>query len=488
MAGEKGKRYSHIVKYTGLFGSIQMLNILVGLIRNKLVAVMLGPVGMGMASLFNSTIQLLCSTVNLGTPMSGVREVAAAHEGGSRSELVRVIAAVRLLTAVAAVAGTLLCVLIARQLDSWTFSWGDHSLHFMLLAPAVGLTVVAAGEMAILKGLRQLRALARISVYQVSAVLFISVPLYYFWRQAAIVPVIILVALSQLVLVVWKSYSIFPPFSKTAGRLPTRRMLKLGGAFVVSGIMASGADFLIRTYINNVSNEDVGLFNAGFVLINIYAGVVFASMETDYYPRLSSITEGNVRTRISVSVSRQIEVTMLLVSPMLVALMLFMPIIMPLLYSGEFSPVIKMVQVSSLAIYFRAAYLPVEYIALSKAYSKVYLVQEGVSAVLLAVLVIIGYWHWGLLGAGFGIVLAYLLELLFVLFLSYGRFGYVMSREAFSIILIQLSVGLLTCIAVCCLTGFAYWSLGLICVAISSFYSYRKMHKARYTKEPGNAE
>ena len=44
MSKEKGKAYSHILKYTSLFGSIQMLNLMVGLIRNKLVAVILGPV------------------------------------------------------------------------------------------------------------------------------------------------------------------------------------------------------------------------------------------------------------------------------------------------------------------------------------------------------------------------------------------------------------------------------------------------------------
>ena len=41
--------YSHILKYTGIFGGVQGLNILVGIVRNKLVALLLGPAGMGMA-------------------------------------------------------------------------------------------------------------------------------------------------------------------------------------------------------------------------------------------------------------------------------------------------------------------------------------------------------------------------------------------------------------------------------------------------------
>ena len=58
--------YSHILKYTSLFGGVQMLNILIGLIRNKLVAVLLGPLGMGIVALYTSTINFIVNTSNLG--------------------------------------------------------------------------------------------------------------------------------------------------------------------------------------------------------------------------------------------------------------------------------------------------------------------------------------------------------------------------------------------------------------------------------------
>ena len=39
---EKQNSYSHILKYTSLFGGVQVLGILVGLVRNKLVALIVG--------------------------------------------------------------------------------------------------------------------------------------------------------------------------------------------------------------------------------------------------------------------------------------------------------------------------------------------------------------------------------------------------------------------------------------------------------------
>ena len=163
---------------------------------------------------------------------------------------------------------------------------------------------------------------------------------------------------------------------------------------------------------------------------------------------------------------------------MLVALMVMMPIVMPVLYSSEFDPVIDMVQLALIGMYFRSAYLPVEYIALASAHSRIYLVQESVSAVLLAVLVIMGYWQWGLIGAGGGIVVAYLLELLFVLFLTYNKFGYVLSSESTKIFLIQLFIGVMACGIVNFTTGWIYWIGGIVCVAVSVIYSMMKMRSA----------
>ena len=73
--------YSHILKYTGLFGGVQGLNMLVGVVRNKFTAMFLGPSGMGLLSLFNSTSNFLSSASNLGIPTSGVRVVSEADTG-----------------------------------------------------------------------------------------------------------------------------------------------------------------------------------------------------------------------------------------------------------------------------------------------------------------------------------------------------------------------------------------------------------------------
>lgn len=74
-------------------------------------------------------------------------------------------------------------------------------------------------------------------------------------------------------------------------------LLRLGGAFVLSGLMNSGCEFLIRAFLNQQGDlEVVGLFNAGITIVFVYAGMVFSVMDQDFYPRLSGIS-GSRKTR-----------------------------------------------------------------------------------------------------------------------------------------------------------------------------------------------
>ena len=73
MAKKTDETYSHVLKYTGIFGGVQGLNIGMGLVRTKLIALLLGPSGMGLASLFNTTVTFVSQATNLGVAFSAVR-------------------------------------------------------------------------------------------------------------------------------------------------------------------------------------------------------------------------------------------------------------------------------------------------------------------------------------------------------------------------------------------------------------------------------
>ena len=79
MDTENRNSYKQSLKATSLFGGVQIFNILIQIIRSKFAAVLLGPEGMGVMGLLNSTITMLSSCRNCGLGNSAVRYIEDAN-------------------------------------------------------------------------------------------------------------------------------------------------------------------------------------------------------------------------------------------------------------------------------------------------------------------------------------------------------------------------------------------------------------------------
>ena len=465
---DNDNNYSHILKYTGLFGGVQGLSVLVGIVRNKLVAMILGPGGMGLMSLFTSTIKLISDSSNFGIGMSAVKDISAHYDAQDSTQMSHSIVVIRSWSLLTALLGMVLCCVLGPLLNMWTFTWGNHTIHYILLSPVVGLMAITGGEMAILKGTRRLRALAEISVMNVVGALVTSVPIYYFFGQSGIIPSLVVMALLQMVLTVCYSYRMFKPRYSFSRRLlgDGFGMIKLGFAFVVAGILGSGAEFFIRSYLNTASSLDVvGLYNAGYMMTMTYAGLVFSAMETDYFPRLSSIK--GTGDGLNKAVNEQMEVSLLVVAPLLVAFIVSQPVLLPLLYSGKFIPAMKMIQIMILAMYLRAVKLPVAYIPLAKGDSKSYLLMESLYDVALVGLVLFCFRNWELTGTGVAVLLAAIFDFFLLFIYMAWRYGFRLSANIIRYMLLQLPLGLLAFALTFQAEGWPYWVEGALLFVVS---------------------
>ena len=480
MDNNTNSSYHHILKYTSLFGSIQALNIFIGLVRNKLVALILGPGGIGLMSLFNSAIALLSNATNLGIATSSVKTLSELYEKGNEEQVKRHVRVIRQWALATAVIGFFACALAGPLLNNFSFSWGNHVKHFVLLAPTVAMLAITGGETAILKSARRLRNLAKVSVWNVFLALVFTTPIIYFYGQKGIIPTITLITFTQMLLTIRYSHRVFPwsfHFDRSlwGEGLP---MIRLGIAFVVAGIFGSGADFLIRASLNNIASLNMlGLYNAGFMMSVTYAGMVFTSMETDYYPRLAAV--GHDVQQMSNTVNHQVEVSLLMISPLLVAFSIGAPSIVQLLYSKEFLDVVPMIQITVLAMYLRAMKLPVAYLTLAKGDSWSYLFLEAYSAVVMVIAVVGGYMLFGLPGTGAGLLVTGLIDIIVVNIFTRYKYHYKVSSTVFRFAKYQLPIALAVYAITCCLHGWLYWTSGIIMGLLSLWISFRLFRQAR---------
>ena len=481
---DQEKNYSHILKYTGIFGGVQGLVILIGLVRNKFMALLLGAGGMGFNALLTSVQNFASQCTNLGISFGAVPRLSEYYEQ-QRAELVEYyIQVVRLWSMIAAVLGCLFCVVVSPLINDLSFTWGNHTLHYAMLGVSVAMIAITGGETAILKATRRLGSLARVQIYTTVASVFLSIPLYYFFRHSGVVPAIVLIAAAGMLVTIGYSYRLYPlkmQFNKKQLKNGAS-MIRLGLAFVIAAAIGSASEMLIRAYLNVEGGLDfVGLYNIGFMLTITYAGMVFSAMESDYFPRLSGVCKDIIKT--NETVNKQIEVSLLLLSPMLVALIMMLPVLVPILFSREFIPVVGMAQVAVLAMYFKVLTMPVAYITLARSLSLSYLLLETSYFVVLVLAVMIGFQLWGLWGTGLAIVVAHIFECIMIGGYSYMFYGYRTTKTVLQYAAIQAIIGFVAYGVTLVAEGWSYWIAEAALTVVSTAYSLHVLRQKTHLWE-----
>lgn len=181
----------HVLKYTGVFGGVQGLTILMSIVRNKLASHYLGPVGFGLMCIYQNIAEFAGSTTNCGIPFSSVRELSELTEGTENTEnaallkspaLTGLVAVIRTWCLWTALAGVLFTLAGAPLLWRWFFPEGEVDVwSIALLAPLVAALSITGGEISILKGMRRLRRIALISAVGAVSTLCLTVP--FFWSM-----------------------------------------------------------------------------------------------------------------------------------------------------------------------------------------------------------------------------------------------------------------------------------------------------------------
>ena len=429
MAKDNSTTYDHVIKYTGLFGGVQGITMLVSLIRNKLVAILLGPEGIGLINIFNNALKLIAHSTNFGLDFSAVKHMAEIAESDNRKEIEHFACVIRTWSLAVGLFGMFICMAFSNILCYWTFKNYDNATYFIILAPAVLFLAISGGELAILKGTKALKTVAAASVLASVSTLLICIPIYYYIGLKGVVWSLLLtnaaVALIQISftrrIVPWH-VSILDKETFNSGT----PMLKLGIGYIIAGIFGQGADYIIRVLILRYGGlDDVGFYNSGYIMAVSYAQLVFIAIESDYFPRLSAAKDEIKRQNDTVN--QQTEVCAILISPFLVLFVTVLPLIVVILFSAEFANAVPIATCASFYMFFKALTLPAAYLALAHGDSKMYMITELIYDVLIAIIIPLAFIQWGLMGAGFALSTAGLIDAVMIHTIYRQRYHFVFS-------------------------------------------------------------
>lgn len=471
--------YRKVIKATSVFGGVQVIIIIISIIRSKFIAILLGSSGLGILGLLTTSINLIGNLTNFGLATSAVRNVSSANSQADHNRVAIVITVLNRCVWITGLFGTFVILILSPWLSQFAFGNKDYVGSFVLISVSLLFIQLNSGQLVVLQGLQKVNFLAKASLIGSVFGFIITVPIYYFLGINGIFPAFLIASLFSFLVSRFFVNKISLPFVKVSREETIsegKKMLEMGLMISLGSLLASFSSYLIQIFISkNGGVEQVGLFTAGFAIINTYVGLIFTAMGSDYFPRLSSVSNSNELCKKSIN--QQAEVSVLILGPIIIVFLVFVKLVIILLYSNKFVAVENMVSWAALGVFFKAASWSIGYLILAKGNSKLFFWNELLSNLYVLGLNIFGYYFYGLEGLGISFLVGYLIYLIQLFFVCNLRYGFSFDISFIRIFATQFLIALLFFLVVKLVNNTHSYFIGSGLIVISCWHSYKEFDK-----------
>ena len=391
---------------------------ILGMLRTKFAALLIGVGGVGLAATFGTTNKLIETITSLGIGGAAVRDISSALANNDQQAIGRTVLSLKRLCWFTGLLGMLVTVALSPLIGTLTFGSDVHNLEIASLGLIVLFFNVSIGQMALIQGARRIGDIARIKVASAAIATAITICLYLWLGERGIVPALVISSLIQLAMSSYFAKHVPVPVVKMSWRESVNEassIVKLGFAMMWAVLMFNLVNYARVTMITNqIDLKAVGYYSAAFALSGMFVNFVLQAMGTDYYPRLAALVDDE--HSMGKLVNEQVEISLLLAVPGLLATLFIAPWIIHVFYTSEFLPAVGLLRWFILGCLASVVSSPLTYILYVMGRSKwVVLSQTLYYSVYIAVL-------WGLLSVlGLkGVAIAHLIMSILYIFFIYA--------------------------------------------------------------------
>jgi O-antigen/teichoic acid export membrane protein len=474
------QEYKSILKATSIFGGTQVIQILVGLVRSKFVAILIGAAGMGLSSMYLSSLTMIITIFGLGINSSVVRDLSKAFDEHDMERFALIIKVFRRILYVLSIAGLLCVIAMSPFLSEWAFKSPNKALDYGFLSSIVFFTLLSQGNTALLVSQRKIKSTALCSLIGSIVTLLTSVPFFYFFGLNGVVPGLIVSTFADYLI----TYLFVRHIRLAECHIGRKEIISLGKPMIALGVAMVLASLLgnITTYLINLSItrlgglSDLGLFNAGMSMTMQSITLVFSAMAADYYPRL--VASFSDDKRMNDTINRQSEILLYLGVPILSVFMVASPLIITILLSPEFQVIKDFIRILCLGMLFKAASYALGYVSFAKGDKYIYVFLEGIYGNVFNFILSIGmYYLWGLIGLAYSFVINYVLYFIIISVVDKKRYHYARSKSLRKVLVYSiLSLAVLLSFSYL-LHGYVYYIVGCSFTAVIVFYNLKKLNE-----------
>lgn len=424
-----------------VIGSAQAVNILISIVRMKLLAVLLGPSGVGLLSIYQNLQGTVAQSAGLGMAQSGVREIAAAKgEDETQGRVRQVLFAAHIVQGGLAI---LAVWLLREQISTWLFGDPTHETEVGLVSVSIFLTLMAAVQTALIHGMRRIKDLARVTVWGSIAGTIGGLAAVWNWGESGLIWFLLVQPLGTLIVALYYVRRIPRP---AITRLSPHQvwdtwkpMATLGVSFMLGGLATTATLLVVRSRISQELGLDAaGNFAVASGITITYVGFLLNAMGADYYPRLTEIIRD--QSAAVQLMNDQAQLSLAIGGPVLLLLIGLAPWLITLLYSAEFQPAVALLQWQTVGNVFKLASWALGFAIVALARNKTFLfVQINFNMVFLLLL-----WPtlslFGIVSAGPAFTIAYIVHFALVILLVRRIVGF--RWQPLSLVLLALHASL----------------------------------------------
>ncbi len=435
---EKKHSYGQILRGSSIVGGAQAINYAIGLVRVKVVALLIGPEGVGFLGAYTSAIALVSAVSDFGAGPSAIREIARAHSGGNAEELARTFALLRRILLATGALGSAIAILFCVPLSESLTGSAEHALPIALAGSTLLINASNIAQASLLQGVRRIGDYARSNLFGAALSCIVTIAIFLLMGESGIVPSMIAASFVALACSAYFSQRVALVSVKVNLRETWacfRQILGLSLAVMWNGILWAGLDMLVRSLImRSFGAEAAGNYQAAWTLTGVFANVVLAGMATDFYPRLvGMIEEGPRASRV---INQQTEIGVLLALPSLLFAATFAPLVVKLLYSAKFDAASELLTWMAFGVFFRLVCWPMWYVQLAKGASHWFAATQTIAVGSQAALTLLLLERYGVIGAAYAYVCAYMIQTVLVLFAGRKLIGASWDRETTALVLL----------------------------------------------------
>ena len=416
--------FARILRSSALMGGAQAVTLAMAFLRSKLIAVLIGPAGIGLMGVFNAFNANLSTVAGWGLGTSAVRTVAGAPE----SERERKIAAVRVFGRRLAWAGFFGVLLLVLPVGYLTFQSQAYALELLIAGLAVPCVVATGMWSALLQAGGHIGSMAKTQMASSVIGLLIGLPFIYCFGSVGIALSLLLAALATAA-VTWRATKrLSPPVSAVPAAADIRELVHLGVALQLGAVLGAISTYLVRVLILRSHGDDLaagladaGFYQAAFAVTGSLPGVIFSATNSDFYPRVAAAKDEDEARHIT---EKQIQASLLLATPILMGLLTMGPLAVRLLYAKGFEPAVPLLDWFVWAIFLNLLGWPLGFWVVARRSKRAVAVFQSLLSVSMVLLALVLIPRWGVTGAAaayFSSSLVYAMLLLVFTRLQSGR-------------------------------------------------------------------